>query len=1048
MKFEKSIVSELISEVVNVTGDYGGGYASFEEDGPPTASIDAKERSQWIWVTSRADYEGRTWDPSTDRVSGDPYSAHTYHDWIGDRKTAPKTVSKLVDLYEWALFHVGYNQEYTDVGSWGVHSGRWVNDVSPDGIVKLRVQSSRTFQDVSPVAQTTGQELDLSVFKDRSFDALIKLVEDENPFVREVASILLGRMGDPRAVDPFLINVVDDESIYVQEKGIEALGKIGGEKAIRKLIVKFTESKYSPRSSVTYALIEIGEPALDSLAPIINSENESHGMAAAGIIGAIGGKKGAKILHEAISIDNPKVRTMIIYALGRSGGSVAIESIIKNLQAEDIDVQRAAVDTLKELADKRAIEPLVDTLIANHAWVREDAAETLEALGWTPSTPEEKARYLFAKAEWEKLIKMKDVAIEAIIKSMMDSDEYHRGRILTPLAESDVTFTDVRIAEAIIAIYTDENQQDYRRRAAAEALRCIPILEVIRLTFREYLAAKRSYIQDGFLKTIESFVMSGIDLGDELVSLLKRRKTEQITDNEMEDYFKLFKTILISHKHLMSIRSLLKAASERKLESKSKKIVTDLLALDELLTDFSVDTNSRKKAVTQMWKIGLPVEIPLLIEALEDSHYKIRENAAFGLGSMGESVVPKVIDALRSTSYRTRMGAAVALGRLRHTQSAKPLLKALTDKHPVVRQNAAWALGNLRLARPSPEKLAAIVIKALTKSMTTDEYFPVRYNAVYALSITYDGRVAEPLLEAADNPAWEFRLNATYGFVKLAQIYRESSDTQELIIEKLIQSLSDEVDRVRYNAVDGLRLFGGKKALAALKSYQDDEDPEMRKLVEEGIEEITQMMGQERHSWGYTERVQYELHEPEVIEELIQQLRNEDEEVQLEAQIALGDFGGLAFDRLLGILQDKDEFWMLREGSAGALGRIGDRRAIDTLLKTLQDENDLVRCNSAWALAEMPDKRCLKDLLKATKDEFWMTRLNAAAGIGKIGGRLALERLLGMVDDEHPKVRVVVTSYLAQFKSKRVLPALKGLLKDEDVEVRKMAEQWIKRLER
>ncbi|MDF1539496.1 MAG: hypothetical protein P1Q69_11405 [Candidatus Thorarchaeota archaeon] len=105
MKFKKTIIKALIDEVESVQGGYG---ASFEEDGPPTASINAKKRGTWLWVSGRADYEGATWDYSTDRALGDPYSAHVSRHWIGKSESAPSIVSSYEELNEWALFHTRY----------------------------------------------------------------------------------------------------------------------------------------------------------------------------------------------------------------------------------------------------------------------------------------------------------------------------------------------------------------------------------------------------------------------------------------------------------------------------------------------------------------------------------------------------------------------------------------------------------------------------------------------------------------------------------------------------------------------------------------------------------------------------------------------------------------------------------------------------------------------------------------------------------------------------------------------------------------------------
>ncbi|MGY5852167.1 MAG: HEAT repeat domain-containing protein, partial [Candidatus Thorarchaeota archaeon] len=716
---------------------------------------------------------------------------------------------------------------------------------------------------------------------------------------------------------------------------------------------------------------------------------------------------------------------------------------------EDTDVQRSSIRALAKLGDKRAVEPLVHTLLAPDRYVRQDAADALALLGWEPSSSEERSWGLLAKEEWAELIAMGDLAIETILTALSDSDDYHRGKILQPLSEANVQFSDPRLVDAIMKIYKDPEQADYRRRDASDALRCVPIPKVVKFLLREYLKTPRRYTLVGIEDTLEHLVTSDVDVGGTLITILKRMKMESFSKGKLEACAKLFSRVPFSHKDIKAIRPKLESIDKRKMDDNTKDYISFLIRLDELITELAEgDIPTREKAAEEMGDIQFPSASVPLVKALEDSYPVVRQKAATALGNLGKGAIPALLSALESEDYRVRMGAAEALGHIGDACVGEQLLKRLKDKHQLVRQNTAWALGELILGYKKYEAITKKIIRALTKAMRSDYYFPVRFNAVYALTKVYSKHATKPLLEAADNPAVEIRLNATYGFIKLAQILREPSSLQRQVIDKLIEALSDDEARVRYNAVDGLRLFGGEKALAALTALQDDGDPEMHKLVERGIEEIKSMIGRKRSSWSYSTRVHYELRDPEVIEELIQLLGHEDEDVQRSAQKELGKFKQLAFDRLMEILQDKEEYWLIREGAAGALGRIKDKRAVDTLLVTLKDDHEMIRCNSAWSLAELKVKRTLKALIEATKDEFWMVRLNAAAGIGKIGGKRALDRLLEMVEDEHPKVREIVASYIAQFKDERVMPALRGMLKDSDSTVRKMVKSWIKELEK
>ncbi|MGY5875972.1 MAG: HEAT repeat domain-containing protein, partial [Candidatus Thorarchaeota archaeon] len=236
MKFTKSLRETLIDEVIEVQCGYVHRFMSFDQDGPPQVKIKTQVLGPWLWIKSEADYEGATDDITTDRLSGDPYSAHVFHHWIGKAKSAPSVVSHLEELDRWALFHTKYNRQYTDVGVWGTHTGCWVDSITPDGIVTLRIQSSHTFQDVSPQAETTTEQIDLSHFRDISFKGLVQLLGDKRSIVRVMAINQLGDFGDNRAVKPIVIQASADDSENVWERAIVALGKLGSDEAIENLI--------------------------------------------------------------------------------------------------------------------------------------------------------------------------------------------------------------------------------------------------------------------------------------------------------------------------------------------------------------------------------------------------------------------------------------------------------------------------------------------------------------------------------------------------------------------------------------------------------------------------------------------------------------------------------------------------------------------------------------------------------------------------------------------------------------------------------------------
>ncbi|MFX0101374.1 MAG: HEAT repeat domain-containing protein [Candidatus Hodarchaeota archaeon] len=864
MIFKDSLRDIQIGEVKILPETGHGSY--FTKSGPPSVTISTQVAGPWLWVISRANYDGITLDPTAE-TDGYDYSADVVHNWIGEAQTAPKTVSYPGELQDWAILHTIYTREVDGVGWWGSHEGRWVSEVTPEGIVKLHVVSNPFFKHVHPDSETTSQEVDLSIFGDRSFEALVKLLKRKNPVIRDITVKLLGRLGDTRAVDPFLIQATGDESWFVQEMATQALGKLGGDKAIQKLASMLNEFPAGLLTSISLALIEIGEPVLDSLIPILNSENEVISIATVKVFEGIGGNKAIKILTQALNDERSSVREHVVRALGELGATEAIDHLIRSLEDEDPKVQRKTIEALNKLKDKRAVEPLVGMLLARNKLVRYDAGNALAQLGWQPSNNEDTTRFLFAREEWEKLVAMGDAAIETMLLALNDDDKHIRERILPSIAMADVTFNDLRIYNSILKIFKDDKHVKYRQEAI-KALKNIRVPEAVSFLINTYIHNKNFNVRYIVFDTLTHLVMSDVPVKDALISILERKKIDTLQKSEIEACLKLFTKVPISHQHIKTIKPWLEAIDVQEIDKDSTDIISGLLELDKLLTIFpNGDILDRESAIKSMGEIGLPAATTPLIKALGDSHPIIRQKAAKALIFLGIGALPEIMAALSNNDYRVRMGAAAALGLRRRRgglpiRAAKLLLKNLSDENRAVRQNSAWAIGQ-PLGGKEAKILIPKIIQALTTAMKTDEYFPVQFNAVYGLGDMRDPRVVETLLEAVDSPAIEFRLNGTCGLIKLAGMFNESPEIVAKVVAKFISKLSDDVDDVRYNAAQGLRLYGGKKALNALIAVQDDKDPKMRELAKIGIKEIKSLRGKKRTSFGYFEIARHELRDPD-----------------------------------------------------------------------------------------------------------------------------------------------------------------------------------------
>ena len=103
--------------------------------------------------------------------------------------------------------------------------------------------------------------------------------------------------------------------------------------------------------------------------------------------------------------------------------------------------------------------------------------------------------------------------------------------------------------------------------------------------------------------------------------------------------------------------------------------------------------------------------------------------------------VAGLIQTLRTGSQRDRRAAANALILIPDPRAAEPLTTALRDSDPLVRQNAALALGELQGPRPDYDATVEPLVAALEDSSP-----PVRAMAASALGRRKDSRALPGLI--------------------------------------------------------------------------------------------------------------------------------------------------------------------------------------------------------------------------------------------------------------------------------------------------------------
>lgn len=132
--------------------------------------------------------------------------------------------------------------------------------------------------------------------------------------------------------------------------------------------------------------------------------------------------------------------------------------------------------------------------------------------------------------------------------------------------------------------------------------------------------------------------------------------------------------------------------------------------------------------------------------------------------------------------------------------------------------------------------------------------------------------------------------------------------------------------------------------------------------------------------------------------------------------------------------------------AAGALGLLGDRRAVEPLIEALKNPDEGVRAEAAWALGKIADAKAvgpLTDVLK-NKNETPQVRREAIEALGILKDVRSVEALIQALSDPTPGVRARAASALGLIGDKRAIDPLIGCLKDEAFVKSKAAESLSK----
>ncbi|MGF1521556.1 MAG: HEAT repeat domain-containing protein [Leptolyngbyaceae cyanobacterium] len=189
------------------------------------------------------------------------------------------------------------------------------------------------------------------------------LKHHENVVVRRAAAKTLTLIADPAAVPALVESFLKDADTVVRGSSAGALARTGEAAASSLLdILAAPEHPQEIKGHAAWALAFMGAEAEPYLYKAANSDSLDVRCAVVGAMGHVAqeksDEKSCDFLVSALTDPEPLMRTEAAAALGQINYPKAVPHLILALQDADLDVRKAAINSLGKLGDTQALNAL------------------------------------------------------------------------------------------------------------------------------------------------------------------------------------------------------------------------------------------------------------------------------------------------------------------------------------------------------------------------------------------------------------------------------------------------------------------------------------------------------------------------------------------------------------------------------------------------------------------------------------------------------------------------------------------------------------------
>ena len=193
----------------------------------------------------------------------------------------------------------------------------------------------------------------------QALEPFLAALRGQTQEARLLAAEALGQFGDVRAVDP-LVGALADRSWDVRAAAARALGAIADARAVSPLMVAMRESDLGVRDAAAEALVNIGQPAFDTLGDALDDPSWDVRRTAALALGRLGDQRATgRLLLALRDNSDPWLRENAALALGQIGDISALPLLQVALFDDAPRVREAAAASLHrlELNSRQSVDP-------------------------------------------------------------------------------------------------------------------------------------------------------------------------------------------------------------------------------------------------------------------------------------------------------------------------------------------------------------------------------------------------------------------------------------------------------------------------------------------------------------------------------------------------------------------------------------------------------------------------------------------------------------------------------------------------------------------